>query len=382
MAYSNRMQNLPPYLFADLEKKASELKAKGVDLIDLGIADPDLLPPTFLKEALIKHLDDPDAHKYPSSQGDPKVRETVARWFEGRFGVSLDPANEICIVIGAKEGLSNLSRAFVNPGDEVGAPDPGYPVYGGSASVLNDAIPRYLPLEPERGFLPDLEQAVGTRMLFLNYPNNPTGTVPPESFYHDVAEFAQDHPETLVVWDAAYSELAFDGYKPPSILNYTRNAVEVHSLSKMMNVTGYRIGFAVGDAIAIKGLVSVKSQLDSGAPVFIQRAMADALERYSGKVPPSECAASHSEYGKRKAAMEEGLRDVPGIHDVYPSRATFFIWARVDDDISFVEKAMEKGVILTPGRGFGASGKGFIRAAVTSPMDRIHEAIERLKTIN
>ena len=379
MKTAERLTRIPPYLFAGLEAKASELKAKGVDLIDLGIADPDLPPPPFLRDAVVQHLGDKDAHKYPTSAGDPLVREQIAQWFNGRFGVELDPNREIAVVIGGKEGLANLSRAFVNPGDEVGAPDPGYPVYANGAAILNDAQARHLPLTPENDFLPTLNMAVGVKLLYMNYPNNPTGAIAKEKFYRKVGRFADEHPETLVAWDAAYSELSFGDFKPPSLLNFTRNAVEFHSLSKMMNVTGYRIGFAVGHADVIKALVKVKTQLDSGAPVFIQRAMGDALSRYEGVEPPAESKQSHQEYGRRKQLLEQGLPFVPGIERVFTSPATFFVWAKVEDDVRFVEKAMEAGVILTPGRGFGKSGTGFIRAAVTAPGNRIEEALDRLK---
>jgi len=381
MNYADRLTRIPPYLFAGLEAKASKLRNSGVDLIDLGIADPDLPPPPFLKEAVIRHLDDPDAHRYPTSAGDPRVRESIAAWFERRFGVELDPMREIAVVIGGKEGLANLSRAYVNPGDEVGAPDPGYPVYANGSAILNDATARHLPLIPENDFLPTLNTAIGVKLLYLNYPNNPTGAVANEKFYREAARFTDDHPETLLAWDAAYCELTFGGVRPHSILNFTRNAVEFHSLSKMMNVTGYRIGFAVGHADVIQALVKVKTQLDSGAPVFIQRAMADALSRYEGVTPPIEAQQSHAEYGRRKRLLEEGLPGVPGVERVYASPATFFVWAKVDDDVRFVERAMEVGVILTPGRGFGAGGEGFIRAAVTAPSSRIEEALERLAKI-
>jgi LL-diaminopimelate aminotransferase len=381
MKLAHRMTRIPPYLFAGLEAKAAELRSKGVDLVDLGIADPDLPPPAWMVQAVKDHLNDPGAHNYPTSAGDPDVRSAIAAWMEGRFGVQLDPGKEIAVVIGGKEGLANLSRAFVNPGDIVAAPDPGYPVYANGAAILNDGEARFLPLRPENGFLPDLNEAEGAAILFLNYPNNPTGAVAPESFYRNVAKFADDHPETLVVWDAAYVELAFGGERPPSLLQFTKNAIEIHSLSKMMNVTGYRIGFAAGHEEAVAALVKVKSQLDSGAPVFIQRAMADALSRYEGIEPPAEAAANHEEYGRRKKMIETGLSGVPGVETVYESTATFFTWMKVADDVAFVEKAMEAGVILTPGRGFGASGEGFVRAAVTQPGERIELAVERLKKL-
>ncbi|MDP8205776.1 MAG: aminotransferase class I/II-fold pyridoxal phosphate-dependent enzyme [Candidatus Electryonea clarkiae] len=378
MKVANRLNMLPPYLFSELEAKAAGIRAQGIDLIDLGIADPDLKPPQFLLDAVISHLDDPDAHQYPTSRGDPGVRRAIARWFNSRFGVSLDPEREIVVVLGGKGGLSNLARAFVDPGDEVGVPEPGYPVYGGAGAALNEAYLRPLILDSNSGFLPNLKDAIGTKILFLNYPNNPTGAIAPESFYEETAYFAESHPETLVAWDAAYSELTFDGIKTPSILQFTQKAVEIHSLSKMMNCTGFRIGFAAGNAAALDALVRVKTQVDSGAPVFIQRAMANALGHYEGKIPPPECRISHSEYGKRKDLLEKGLQQVKGIERVYSSPATFFVWAAVEDDLAFVEKAMNKGVIFTPGRGFGLPGMGFIRASVTTPMDKIEEAISRI----
>ncbi|MCB2212848.1 aminotransferase class I/II-fold pyridoxal phosphate-dependent enzyme [bacterium] len=379
MPLAQRVHNLPSYLFAGLEAKATELKQRGVDLIDLGIADPDLPPVDIVKQSLIRHLDDPDAHQYPSSVGDLAVRKAVAGWMQARFGVAIDPAMEICITSGSKEGLANLSRAYAEPGTVVAATDPGYPVYANAGAILNGAGFRALPLTPDNQFMPDLTLAEGARLLYLNYPNNPTGAVADESFYREVAAFADAHPETLVIMDAAYCELSFLPPKPPSLLQFSKNVIEFHSLSKMMNVTGYRIGFAAGQPEAIAALVKIKTQLDSGAPVFIQRAMAEALAAYDGVNPPADAQESHNEYGRRKALLEKGLKDVPGVKQVYPSPATFFVWASVDDDVAFVEHAMEKGVILTPGRGFGEAGEGFIRAAVTTSADRIELALQRLR---
>jgi len=380
MQLAKRVRNLPAYLFASLEAKASELRARGVDLIDLGIADPDLPAVPIVKESLIRHLNDPDAHQYPTSKGDPGVRKAVAMWMMGRFGVEVDPGSEICVTMGSKEGLANLSRAYIEPGRFVAATDPGYPVYANAGAILNDGEFRALPITPENGFVPDLSLAEGACLLYLNYPNNPTGAVAPESFYSELGQFADTHPETLVVMDAAYCELSFQPPRPPSLLQFSKNVLEFHSLSKMMNVTGYRIGFAVGRADAIAALIKIKTQLDSGAPVFIQRAMADTLATYNGTEPPADALRSHKEYGRRKALIEAGLKDVPGVQQVYPSPATFFVWVKVEDDVAFVQQAMEKGVILTPGRGFGKAGEGFVRAAVTAPSERIQEALDRLKS--
>ncbi len=376
---ATRLDNLPPYLFAELEAKAAELKADGKDLIDLGIADPDLRPPFFLTDALTSHLDDPDSHQYPTSRGDTGVRVQVARWFKGRFGVKLDPEREIVITLGSKEGLADLARAVVNRGDKVAVPDPGYPVYAGAGAALNDAEAVTLRLDPDNGFLPDLKEAKGAKLVFLNYPNNPTGAMAPVEFYEEAGKWADDHAgQTLLAWDAAYSELAFTVHKTPSILQYTRNVVELHSLSKTMNATGYRIGFAVGHAETLAAMTQVKTQVDSGAPVFIQRAMGDALLRYNGAEPPGEMLFAFQKYARRKQMLEEGLKQVEGVKQVFSSPATFFVWAQVEDDMAFVDTWLAKGVILTPGRGFGEGGQGWVRASITTGDDRIEEALRRM----
>lgn len=380
MQYSKRYLNLPSYLFAELERSAFAMRQKGIDLIDLGIGDPDLPPPDFFLNSIHRHLDDPDAHSYPTSQGDPEVRRTIAHWFLGRFGVSLDPDAEVCAVIGVKEGLANFTRAAVDPGDRVAVPDPGYPVYAQAGAILNDAIAKPLRLDPEAGFIPDLKEAEGCRLLFLNYPNNPTGAAAPDGFFENGAEFADSHEDTIIVHDAAYSEVTFGDYQTSSLLQYTRNAIEFHSMSKLFNASGFRIGFAVGKAELIGALVSLKSQLDSGAPVFIQRAMADGLAQYQGSTPPPVVRDNLAEYGRRRVLAEEALEKLGW--EVHKSQATFYVWARVgEDELEVVEGALRKGIILTPGRGFGLEGKGCIRLALCQSYDRIEEAMDRLKMI-
>jgi len=377
MKFANRYLNLPPYLFAGLEHKATELKDQGVDLIHLGIGDPDLPPPDYFVNSVREHLSDPDAHLYPTSQGDPEVRATISRWFSGRFGVDLNPDKEICVLIGVKEGLANFSRLIANPGDRIAVPDPGYPVYAQAGAILNDAEPVPLPLDQEKGFVPDLSEAEGCRMIFLNYPNNPTGATAPDGFFEQVTDFAASHPESAVLHDAAYSEMTFGGYQSPSLLQYTRKAVEFHSMSKLFNATGFRIGFAAGNAELIGALASLKAQLDSGAPIFIQRAMADGLSRYDGLNLPPEVRRNLAEYERRRLLVEEELSAIGW--EVLHSRATFYVWAKVGEDESdAVNGALSKGVILTPGRGFGQAGKGYVRLALTQPYERLEEAMERL----
>lgn len=380
MKFSRRYLALPTYLFADLEKKATAMKAKGIDLIDLGIGDPDLPPPEFFVESLHTHLDDSDAHLYPTSQGDLKVREAIARWFLGRFNVKLDPEAEICVLIGAKEGLANFSRLIVNPEDKVAVPDPGYPVYGQAGAILNDADAVKLPLNPQKGFTPDLKKAEGCQLLFLNYPNNPTGAVAPQGFFEKVADFAETHQEMMVVHDAAYSEMTFGGYRSPSLLQFTRKTVEFHSLSKLFNATGFRIGFAAGDARIIKPFAALKAQIDSGAPLFIQRAMADGLNMYSGPNPPEEIKHNLLEYERRRGLVEQKLEELGW--QVLKSKATFYVWAKVGGgEMDTVQKALNLGVILTPGSGFGNSGKGYVRLALCRSYSRIEEAMARLKQL-
>ncbi|RPH96590.1 aminotransferase class I/II-fold pyridoxal phosphate-dependent enzyme [candidate division KSB1 bacterium] len=377
LPYASRLSALPPYLFADLEKKTAEKIAAGRDVINLGIGDPDLPPPGYFTRSLQMHVADPDAHFYPTSRGDPDVRKAIARFFKGRFGVDLDPESQICVVLGGKEGLSSLGRAYVNPGDIVAVPSPAYPVYAQGITALCDAQTQVMPLKSENGFLPDLNLAEGVRALFVNYPNNPTGAVATEFFWEQLADFADTHPETLVCHDHAYSEMTFGDYIAPSLLQYTKNCVEMHSLSKVFNATGFRIGFAAGRADIISGMVRVKTQIDSGAPLFIQRAMADGLLSYRGTEPPPEVEKIRRVYGERRVYAEKALA-LLGL-DVTHSEATFYVWVRVgDDEMPFVERALDHDVVVTPGRGFGAEGIGYIRLALTQPLPRIEEALHRL----
>lgn len=374
---ATRLTRLPEYLFADLEKKIAEKTAAGRDVINLGIGDPDLMPPDSFTKSLQEHAADPDAHFYSSSRGDAGVRKAIAKYFTGRFGVELDPDSQICVVSGGKEGLSSLGRAFVNPGDIVACPSPAYPVYAQGVATLCDGEVRTLPLTMENRFLPDLRLAVGARMLFVNYPNNPTGAVAPDWFWEELAKFADAQRETIVCHDHAYSEMTFGEFVAPSFLQFTSNTVEMHSLSKVFNATGFRIGFCVGRADYIGALVKAKSQIDSGAPLMIQRAMADGLASYDGATPPDSVIEIRKIYGERRAYTEQALRDL-GLEVTY-SAATFYVWAKVgDDELPFVQRALDQDIVVTPGRGFGKEGVGYIRLALTQPLDRIKLAMTRL----
>ncbi len=374
---ATRLTRLPEYLFAELEQKIAAKTAAGRDVINLGIGDPDLPPPDSFTKSLQRHAADADAHFYSSSRGDAEVRKTIAKYFAGRFGVELDPDTQICVVLGGKEGLSSLGRAYVNPGDTVAAPSPAYPVYAQGVATLCDGKVTTMPLTKANGFLPDLHLAEGARMLFVNYPNNPTGAIATELFWQQLGDFADAHPETVVCHDHAYSEMTFGDYVAPSFLQYTSNAVEMHSLSKVFNATGFRIGFCVGRADYIGALVKAKAQIDSGAPLMIQRAMADGLAGYHGAEPPASVVEIRKIYGERRAYTEKALTQM-GL-DVIQSPATFYVWARVgDDELPFVQRALEHDVVVTPGRGFGREGIGYIRLALTQPLDRIKLAMQRM----
>ncbi len=375
--YARRTERLPLYIFADLERKVAAKRKAGVDIISLGIGDPDLPPPDFIVDSVREHLKDPACHGYPTSRGEGRIRQAVARWMEGRFGVEVDPESEVCVTVGSKEGLSNLSRAYVNPGEKVAACNPGYPVYRQSASLLNDAENVMLPLTKENGFLPNLDMVKGCRMFFFGYPNNPTGATAPEMFWKSVGMLADARPETVVVSDHAYCEMTYDENRSPSLLQSTRNAVEFHSMSKVFNMTGYRVGFAVGRPNIIAGLEKVKSNLDSGTPLWIQEAMAEGLGRYQGAEPPKEVRENLATYKRRRDLMVTGLRGM-GLQ-LEPPKGTFYLWVHVGgDEGAYCEKALDAGVVLTPGRGFGDAGKGFVRMALTQPEEKLKECLERL----
>ena len=379
MKPSSRSERLPPYLFAELERKVREKKAAGVDVISLGIGDPDTPTPALVVDALGRAAADPATHRYPSNRGRPELREAFARFYERRFGVALDPESEIIPALGAKECVFNMNLAFLDAGDVALAADPGYPVYTGGP-LLTDGRPALMPLVPGLGFAPDLdaiaaEDAARARLLYLNYPNNPTGAVLPDGLFERVVEFAREH-DVLVVHDASYTETTFDGYVAPSFLE-TRGAkdvgVEIFSLSKGWNMTGWRAAAIVGNEDAVTAYWRVKTNIDSGMFEPVQLAAAAALD--AG--PPEEMKAI---YERRRDLVCDALREIAV--DVTPPKGTIYVWAPVPaghTSASYCELVLEEsGVVLSPGGAYGPNGEGFFRISLTVPDERLSEAVERL----
>jgi LL-diaminopimelate aminotransferase len=377
--YANRLKMLPPYLFAEIEEKVERKRKKGVDIIDFGIGDPDLPTPRPIVEFIQRELEDPENHRYPSSAGEAETRKAIADWYRKRFGVKLDPQGEVAVLIGSKEGLANICRAFVNPGEKVLAPDPAYPVYAQGAALLTDAVPLRFPLLAEKGFLPDIESLdTEARMLYLNYPNNPTGAVVDKRFLLTASRWCQE-TDTIFCYDNAYSEMTFDDYVAPSALEVAQGdgTIEFHSLSKTFNMTGYRVGFAVGDSDLIAGLKKVKSQIDSGTPKFLQSSVTMALGAYRGAEKPQMVKDNIAVYQERRDVLVNGLRKLG--YKVDPPKATFYLWMKVDEpSLRFAERMLETGIVVTPGIGFGKYGEGYVRMATTQSVQRIEQALERM----
>jgi len=382
--FAERVKNLPAYIFAEFEKIIDERKQQGKDLISLSIGDPDIPPPQFVLESLREESSNPKNHNYSFSQGEPDFRQAVADWYAGRFGVDLDPKNEVIALIGSKEGIANIARAFVNPGDRVLVPDPAYPVYANGATILCDGVPVVMPLLEENGFKPQIDSlgVKNVKMMFLNYPNNPTSSVIDRATLRHVVEFANDH-NIIICYDNAYSEIAFDGYKAPSILEIDGAmdvAVELHSCSKTFSMTGDRIGFAVGNSQLTKGFLKIKSQVDSGPPVYIQRAAIKALNSYVNGEPPEHVTNAANTYAERRDELVNGLRAL-GLECSKPL-ATFYVWAKCGgSSIEFASRMLDAGVVAIPGVGFGQYGEGYLRFAVTQPEEKIKEACERIARV-
>ena len=378
---AERIQKLPPYLFAEIDRLKREVAARGVDLINLGIGDPDTPTPAHIVARLREAAGDAKNHRYPDYEGLPTFRQAAAAWMARGYGVRLDPATEIVSLIGSKEGIANMAVAFVDPGDVVLVPDPGYPVYH-IGTQFNGGVTYRMPLRRENGFLPDLaaipdEVARRAKLLWLNYPNNPTAAVAPRSFLSDAIRFAERHG-IILCHDAAYAEVYF-GERPPSVLELPGGrdvAIEFHSLSKTFNMTGWRVGFAAGHPELIAGLGKVKTNVDSGVFQAVQEAAIAALGS-----EPAVVERLRAMYRERRDVLVGGLREIGLPCD--PPAGTFYVWCPVPRGQTSSALAMrcltEAGVVVTPGNGFGESGEGYIRLTLCSPSDRLREAVDRLR---
>jgi len=381
--FADRVKRLPPYLFAEIEKLMKEKKAQGVDLISLSIGDPDLPPPPFIIASLKEEVANLKNHNYSFSQGEPDFQQAIADWYKKRFNVDLGQ-EEVIALLGSKEGIANIARAFVNAGDRVLVPDPSYPVYANGSTILNDGIPVSMPLLEENGFKPDLQvvNPEKAKMMFLNYPNNPTSATVEKAFLKQVVEFAQDN-NIILCYDNAYSEISFDGYKAPSILEVDGAmdvAVEFHSCSKTFNMTGDRIAFAVGNKQLISGLAKVKSQIDSGPPVYIQKVAAKALASYSGDEQPNFLKVTNQIYAERRDVLVDRLCSMGFTCD--KPKATFYVWLNCkSNSMEFATKLLSVGVAVTPGIGFGEYGENYVRFSLTQPKERIAEACKRITAL-
>ena len=381
---ADRVKKLPTYLFARIDSMKAEAKSRGVDLIDMSIGDPDIPTPEHIVNAMKVAVEKPEHHRYPSYEGMPSYREAVSRWYRRRFNVTLDPEGEVLSLIGSKEGIGHIPLAFVNTGDVVLCPSPGYPVYS-VGTLFAGGEPYFMPLIEENSFLPDFssipeEIFKRTKLMFLNYPNNPTSAVAGEEFFRKAIELAYKY-NFIICHDAAYSEIYFDNKRPPSFLEVEgakEVGIEFHSLSKTYSMAGWRIGFAVGNSKVTAGLGKIKTNLDSGVFQAIQEASIVALD-----TEDSLLSAIRRTYEARRDTLYAGLRDI-GI-DVIKPDATFYLWAKVPEGFTSEELVVHlldrAGVLGTPGNGFGEPGEGYIRFALTVPVKRIEEAVERIKDV-
>ena len=382
---AERLKRLPPYLFQEIDRLKAELMAKGVDVINLGVGDPDLPTPGHIVEELGRAAKDPANHQYPSYSGMNDFKGSVARWYGRRFGVELDAGSEVLTLIGSKEGIAHLPLAFINPGDLALVPSPAYPVYY-ITTMFAGGESYFMPLLRENGFLPDLKAippdvARRAKLIFINYPNNPTGATAERDFFRRIIDFAREY-DLIVCHDAAYTEMGFDGYRPMSFLELPGAkdvGIEFHSLSKTYNMTGWRLGFAVGNAGILGGLGQVKSNIDSGAFNAVQYAGIAALEA------DQSCVAEMQKiYQDRRDALIGGLREI-GLNPEMP-KATFYVWCPIPAKYKSKEFTAlllrEAGIVTTPGSGFGEPGEGYIRLALTVSKERIEEAIQRIRKIS
>lgn len=382
MRFSQRLDNLPPYLFVEISRRIAAKRAQGADVISFGIGDPDLPTPEHIVDALVASSRVPANHRYPETDGLPRLRQAIAQWYGARFGVTLDPDKEVLPLIGAKEGIGHAALAFLDPGDVALVPDPAYPVYS-VGTMFAGARPYFLPLREENGFLPDLrsipsEVCRRAKVLWLNYPNNPTGATADLGFLEEAVAFCKRW-DILLLYDNCYSEVAYDGYRPPSVLQVKgakEVALEFHSLSKTYNMTGWRIGMAVGCAPAVNALFQIKSNLDSGIPQAIQEMGIAALTGAQDYL-----AHRNAIYQRRRDRLMPTLRQI-GLA-LTPPRASLYLWARVPPGYTSGEFATmlleEKDIVVTPGRGYGVEGEGYIRLSLTLSDADLERALRRLE---
>lgn len=381
MRLSRRVEQLPPYLFVEISRKIAERKARGEDVVSFGIGDPDIPTPPHIIERLCKEAHEPANQRYPESEGLPELRKAIAGWYEKRFGVSLDPEKEVAPLIGSKEGIAHIALCLLNPGDTALITDPGYPVYSIGTNLVGGR-PYYLPINSKNNYLPDLKRIPEnvlqkTKVLWLNYPNNPTGATADLEFFNQAVEFAKKY-NICICHDGPYSEVAFDGYKPVSFLQANgakEVGIEFHSFSKTYNMTGWRIGMAVGNAEVINALKIMKSNLDSGIPQAIQYA---AIEALNG---PQDCIKEHNDIYQRRRDLIVDTLNKMGL-EAKPPKASLYVWAKVPNGFTSVEFAndlLDKvGVVVTPGIGYGRNGEGYVRLSLTIPDASLLKGLSRM----
>ena len=382
MRVARRIESLPPYLFAELDRKLAAKRAEGIDVISLGVGDPDLPTPDHIVEAMRDAIADPATHRYPSYYGSPDFRGAVAAWYSRRFGVELDPETEVMALIGSKEGIAHIAYAYVDPGDEALIPDPGYPVYGVSTRLAG-GTPVPLSTPPEREFLPDLSNAKvsdRTKAMWMGFPANPTAAVADLNALGEAVAFCRDN-DLLLLHDAAYCEITFDGFVAPSVLQVSGAkdvALEFGSTSKSYNMTGWRIGWAVGSADAVKALGVVKTNVDSGQFTAVQRAAIAALEG-----PEEHLDEIRATYQRRRDVVVQALNGLGW--SLKPPLGSCYVWAPVPDgntSTSFANRLLDRaGVFVAPGNGYGERGEGYVRFSLTVPDDRLSEAMDRIATV-
>jgi len=381
MELAKRLNRLPPYLFVEINQKIAELRAMGEEVISFAVGDPDLPTPSHIIECMCQAAQNPANHRYPETAGLPELRQAIAAWYEKRFGVTLNPSKEVLPLIGSKEGIGHMALCLIEPGDLALVPDPSYPPYF-LGTILAGGEPYFMPLKEDNYFMPDFESVPGdvadkAKLMWLNYPNNPTGAIASLDFFEKAVHFAQQH-DLVICHDAPYTEVAFNGYKPPSFMQIPgakKRGVEFHSLSKTYHMTGWRIGMMVGNADIVNALFKVKSNLDSGVPQAIQYAAVEALRGSQEHITEHNASLQRRRDKLLKAIRKIGLK-------ARTPEATFYIWAKIPKgytSIDFTKKLLaEAGIAVTPGIGYGEEGEGYVRFSLTISDECLEQGINRL----